>query len=100
MSSIANRIFPRRRTLLGGTIYKDAEKWECSVFDISEMGVRVRTDCDLEIGDSVEIKIAKINDFREAKIVWKSNNHLGLNFILPIDMKNTEVAELFRPINT
>ena len=100
MASKVNRVFPRRLTLLGGAIFKDSEKWDCRISDISEMGVRVWSECDLEIGSNVELKINKINDFREAKIVWKSDSFLGLNFLIPMDSKNAEIADLFRPINT
>ena len=95
-----NRTFRRRRTLFGGTIFKGSQKWDCRISDISESGVRVRTDCDLEIGTLVELKITKINDFREAEIVWKTENFIGLNFLVRIDPKNAEVALLFRPINS
>ncbi len=42
------RKFRRRRTLIGGMIYRGADKWSCSISDISESGVRVKTDAEIE----------------------------------------------------
>ncbi len=92
------RQFKRRRTLFGGSIYRGSESWDCSISDISESGVRVKTEAELEIGDVVELKNNKFNDIREAEVVWKREGFLGLNFLVKIDTTRKEVAEFFKMI--
>ena len=88
----------RRRTILGGVLYSGSEKWECSIFDFSESGARVRGAGDLEIGSFVELKINKFNDFREAKVMWKRDAFLGLEFLVNFDAEKDEAARLLKPI--
>ena len=93
-----NRKHLRRRTILGGVLYSGNEKWECSIFDFSESGARIRGAGDLEIGTFVELKINKFNDFREAKVMWKREKYLGLEFLVNFDAEKDEAARLLRPI--
>lgn len=88
----------RRKTILGGVLYRGDEKWECSIFDFSESGARIRCDGDPEIGSFVELKINKFNDFRQAKIMWKRGKYLGLEFLVNFDIEKDEVAKLLKPI--
>ncbi len=92
------RQFTRRRTLFGGSIYRGMEKWDCSISDISESGVRVKTKAELELGDLVELKNNKFNDIREAEVMWKRDGYIGLNFLVKIDVTKKEVAEFFKPM--
>ncbi len=88
----------RRRTILGGVLYRGDENWECSIFDFSESGARIRSEGNPEIGSFVELKINKFNDFREAKVMWKRGKYLGLEFLVSFDTEKDEMAKLLRPI--
>ena len=87
----------RRRTIFGGVIFDDGGKsWECSVADISESGVRVRLQTDLEIGSFVELKINKFDGLRRCQVMWKRENWIGLRFEVKIDPDDDEMASLFK----
>jgi hypothetical protein len=88
----------RRRTILVGVLYCDSEKWECSIFDFSESGARVRGAGDLDIGTFVELKINKFNDFRQAKVMWRKGKFLGLEFLINFDHEKDEATKLLKPI--
>lgn len=91
------RVTPRRRTLIGGTIYRGDEHWACSISDISETGVRVKCSQDFEIGEQLVLKNNKFNDLREAEVKWKREGYIGLNFLVKIDKTNKDVADFFKP---
>ena len=87
----------RRRTIFGGAIFDaNGGSWECSVADISETGVRVKVDTNLEIGDYVELKINKLIGLRRCHVMWKRENWTGLRFEIKIDPDDKEMGSLFK----
>ncbi|MEE8393550.1 MAG: PilZ domain-containing protein [Rhodospirillales bacterium] len=87
----------RRKTIFGGVLFDgDGKKWECSIFDISETGARVKTQADLEMGMHVDMKINKFNDFRRAEVVWDRNGYIGLQFLVKIDRTDKEMTGFFK----
>lgn len=106
MTEDANqRTKTRRRTIFGGVIYEDnGRNSECSVNDISQSGVKVKTSITPEIGVEVDLKINKFNTIHRCSIAWVRNGEIGLQFLVAISPKNDEMARLFKfsdlpPIN-
>jgi len=92
-----NRTTGRRRTLFGGTIFgKDGSKWDCSISDISEAGVRAKVDAEFEIGDEVDLRINKFNDMRPCVVMWKREEFIGLQFHVKIDPDAENLTGLFK----
>jgi hypothetical protein len=87
----------RRRTLFGGVVYTGGnEAWDCSIFDISELGAKVRVALDLPVGSFVDLKINKLNDIRRCKVMWVREGHLGLEFVVKIDKVKNKMTEFFK----
>jgi len=87
----------RRKTIFGGVIFsEDGEKWECSVSDISETGVKIRTTAKLDIGTTVDLKINKFNDLRRCEVSWVAEKFLGLRFMVAITPDDEAMAGLFK----
>lgn len=87
----------RRRTIFGGIIYEDTgQATECSITDISETGVKVRTKMSLEIGREVDLKINKFNELRRCVVAWVREGEVGLQFLIAMTAKNEEMARLFK----
>lgn len=98
---INNRRAGRRRTLFGGVIYdEDRNIWECSISDFSEEGVKVkvRSEVNFEIGDSVDLKINKFEGLRRCKIMWARDGYIGLRFLVKIDKVKDGMSEFFKLI--
>lgn len=92
-----NRKSGRRRTLFGGVVYgPDNQAWDCSIFDISELGAKVRVAADLPIGTFVDLKINKLNDIRRCKVMWVREGHLGLEFLVKIDKVKNKMTDFFK----
>jgi len=97
MDHTDKRTSARRRTIFGGAIFsEDGQKWECSVSDISETGVKIRTKAKLEIGTNVELKINKFNDLRRCEVSWTTEKYLGLRFLIAINPDDEAMAGLFK----
>jgi hypothetical protein len=88
----------RRRTIFGGVLFDDGgQNWECSVSDISETGVKIRSkSAELNSGDQVELKINKFNDLRRCEVTWVRENEYGLRFLVAITANDGEMANLFK----
>ena len=101
MKMIANedkRNSLRRRTLFGGMLFDDnGHNWECSVSDISETGVKVKSkSADLELGDQIELKINKFNDLRRCEVSWIRENDIGLRFLVTVTEDDADMGQLFK----
>lgn len=93
-----NRAHGRRRTIFGGVIYgQDGASWECAIVDVSESGAKVRADdAGFEIGDRVDLKINKLNEFRTCDVVWLRDGAIGLQFLVALDTKRESTQKLLR----
>lgn len=98
--SLNKRHNQRRRTLFSGIVY-DAEnkKWECSVSDISETGVKVRGKLKLTVGTNIELKINKFNLLIAAEVVWDHDDTYGLQFATPLDRYDSDYKGIFGIMN-
>ena len=75
------RLVVRRRTILEGKIFDDGGTFaECTVFDLSTTGARVKSDNLFEGRDAVNLKIARLPNIQRSEIVWRRNGQLGLRF--------------------
>jgi len=88
----------RRRTIFGGVLFDDGGRnWECSVSDISETGVKIRSKtAELKIGDEIELKINKFNDLRRCEVSWIRGADVGLRFLVAISPHDGDMARLFK----
>lgn len=88
----------RRRTIFGGVLFDDGGRhWDCSISDISETGVKIRSKtAELQIGDEIELKINKFNDLRRCEVSWIRGNHIGLRFLVTITHHDGDMARLFK----
>jgi len=88
----------RRRTIFGGIVFDDGGRnWECSVSDISETGVKVRSKtAKLELGQQIELRINKFNDLRRCEVSWVRGREFGLRFLVAISENDGELANLFK----
>ncbi|MEQ8665986.1 MAG: PilZ domain-containing protein [Rhodospirillales bacterium] len=95
VQGIDNRTHGRRRTIFGGVLFtQDGGSWECAIVDISETGAKVRSDAGVAIGDKVDLKINKLNDFRTCEVVWLREGAVGLQFLVRLDPKRTDMQGL------
>ena len=90
-----NRSHGRRRTIFGGVLYsQDGASWECAIVDVSESGAKVRADTSLAIGDKVDLKINKLNEFRTCEVIWLREGAVGLQFVVGLDPSREGIASL------
>lgn len=75
---------------------KNDRKWDCKISNLSDTGALVKCSAELKLGDFVEIKIIKFNDFRRAEIMWVGNGTYGLKFLVKIKKDQKGMAELFK----
>ncbi len=98
MTDVSNqRSTTRRRTIFGGVIYEDdGRNSECSVSDISQSGVKVKTSIAPEVGAEVDLKINKFNAIHRCTVAWIREGEIGLQFLVAISPKDDEMARLFK----
>ena len=96
---INNRRASRRRTLFGGVVYDDERNlWECSISDFSEEGVKIKiaSEANLAIGDSVDLKINKFEGIRRCTVMWAREDYIGLQFLVKIDKVKEGMTDFFK----
>jgi len=82
------RTHGRRRTIFGGVLYgQDGGSWECAIVDISESGAKIRAATDLKMGEKVDLKINKYNEFRTCEVIWLREGEVGVRFVVGLDPK-------------
>ena len=98
MTDVTNqRNKTRRRTIFGGVIYEDGGRnSECSVSDISQTGVKVKSSITPEIGVDVDLKINKFDAIHRCTVAWVRDGEVGLQFLVAITEKHDEMAKLFK----
>ncbi len=70
----------RRTVLLPATIKVGQFDFDCTAFDISLGGVRLKVDLPIEKGTNVLIRL-KNKLIRAARVVWSANGFIGLCFV-------------------
>jgi hypothetical protein len=98
MNDAANqRTKTRRRTIFGGVIYEDGgQSSECSVSDISQSGVKVKSSLSPELGVEVDLKINKFNSIHRCSVAWVRDGEVGLEFLMALSDKDEEMSRLFK----
>jgi hypothetical protein len=75
------RRFSRRRTLLSGRVeFFGRSTFECIIRDLSENGARIRCDQHVALPDIFDLVVEKTEERRSGRVVWRSENDIGLVF--------------------
>ncbi len=73
------RSYKRRTVILPAMVSVDNLEFDCTVFDLSLSGMRLKFDFPIKVGAKIFIKL-KGKLVRTAKVVWSANGFLGLCF--------------------
>lgn len=79
----------RRRTLLSGRVeFLDRSTFNCVIRNMSDSGARVRCDQQIALPDVFTLFIEKMDEKRDVRAIWRSENEIGLKFMTPEDYEN------------
>lgn len=86
----------RHRTIFTATVGHKGRTSKCTLFDLSVDGCKVQGTLNLEAGDSVEVFIKRLGNFKGvmAEIAWTSDNQTGLRFTAPLEQRKAIFANL------
>jgi len=89
---------PRRRTRLRpGKIATTGNAFlcECTIYDVSDTGARLRVDPNVIIPDEIIVLDESCNTIAEATVRWREGLYIGVSYLLPpADMKLFSSAQL------
>lgn len=79
----------RRRTLLSGRVeFLDRSTFNCVIRNMSDSGARVRCDQQIALPDVFTLFIEKMDEKRDVRAIWRSENEIGLKFMTAEDYEN------------
>src|SRR5215204_2308276 len=79
------RSSPRQRSLMGAVLsfHNGRSTLDCLVRNISDSGARLSVSPSVSLPQTLELLIPQKGMTREARLVWRSENEVGVAFALP-----------------
>src|SRR5215203_2348401 len=79
------RSSPRQRSLMGAVLsfHNGRSTLDCLVRNISDSGARLSVSPSVSLLQTLELLIPQKGMTREARLVWRSENEVGVAFALP-----------------
>jgi hypothetical protein len=83
MTDDEHRIAKRHKVLKSAKLIFDKNKavFDCSVKDISATGAKLLVKSSFSIPDDVRFLLTQDNTIRDAKVVWRKGDQIGVHFL-------------------